>query len=459
MRSWTADAALRLRIPSSSIGKGMHAMERFGVERKFARYISQNILGMIGISAYVLADTCFISQAEGARGITALNLVLPLYSLIFAIGSMTGVGAATRFSIQSARGDRDADFYFSNAIEFAVIFSMIFVAMGAWIPDRIVAFLGGDAEIVKVGTPYTRIFMVCAPFFMLNYIFGAFVRNDGDPSLAMAATLSSSLFNIVMDYILMFPLKLGMAGAALATGLSPLVGIAVAGIHFLTRKNTIQVRWTLPDWKKLIRSWQLGTSAFVGEIASGVTTVVFNFLILGIAGNDGVAAYGIVANAAIVATAIFNGVAQGSQPLLSDYYGKNEQGSLRRVLMLSVGTAFVLSLLVILVTNQSAETLIAVFNSEQNQQMASYALQGVRLYFIGFLFAGFNIVGTGFLSATESAGWAFVTSILRGFVAIAVCAFTMSRLFGMTGIWLAFAAAELLTAVVMASVLLRRWLQ
>lgn len=424
-------------------------VETAGVERKFMKYVSQNIMGMIGVSAYVLADTFFISQSEGARGITALNLVLPLYSLIFAIGSMMGVGAATRFSIQRARKESNANDYFSNAIEFAVIFSVIFVALGALVPGRIIAFLGGDEEIVVVGTPYTRIFLLCTPFFMWNYIFGAFVRNDGNPSLAMAATLSSSVFNIIMDYVLMFPLKLGMTGAALATGLSPIVGITVAGIHFLSKKNTIHFHTICPDWKKLVQSCQLGISAFVGEISSGVTTVVFNFLILGLSGNDGVAAYGIIANVAIVATAIFNGVSQGSQPLFSDYYGRNEHGAIYKVLKLSVVTSFAIAIGVILLTNFWAEPIVAIFNSEQNQQMAAYANMGVGLYFIGFLFAGFNIVGTGFLSATEVAGWAFATSILRGFVAIIVCAFVMAQMFGMIGIWLAFPVAELLTTVVM----------
>ena len=177
--------------------------------------------------------------------------------------------------------------------------------------------------------------------------------------------------------------------------------------------------------------------------------MIFNFLILGLAGNEGVAAYGIVANVAIVVTSIFNGIAQGAQPLISDFYGKDEKNSVRRVFHLSVGTSAALAVLMVLAVNLFAETIVNIFNSEQNMQLASYAMEGIRLYFIGFLFAGFNIIGTGYLSATENAGWAFVTSILRGVVAISVCALVMASLFGMTGVWLAFAAAELITAAVM----------
>ncbi len=422
----------------------------------FVKYVFQNILGMLGISAYVLADTFFISQAEGANGLTALNLVLPIYSFIFAIGSMIGVGSATRFKIQFAKNEADVHDYFSNSIMWSILISIIFILIGLFIPDKLMQLLGGDEQIVKLGTPYTRIFMMFAPFFMLNYIFSAYVRNDGSPSLAMAATLSSSLFNIVMDYVLMFPLKLGMAGAALATAFSPIVGILICSFHFFSKKNNIRFKWQLPSLRKLLISCQLGISAFIGELSSGVTTVIFNFLILGLAGNEGVAAYGVVANVAIVATAIFNGIAQGSQPLLSDFYGKGNRKSINRILKLSIITALILAVIILIAINILNQPIVNIFNSDNNQTMFDYAVKGLPLYFIGFIFAGFNIVGTGYLSATESALWAFVTSILRGIVAIAVCAFALSALFGMTGVWLAFPAAEFITAVVMVVAIKRR---
>lgn len=419
-------------------------------ERKFMRYVSQNILGMLGISAYILADTFFISRAEGAMGITALNLVLPLYSLIFGIGSMIGAGSAIRFSILRARKDKRADLYFSNAIMFAVLFGVLFILAGIFLPEQLILMFGGDAEIVKTGTPYTRIFLMFTPFFMGNYICNAFVRNDGNPSRAMQATLISSLFNIVMDYVLMFPLGLGMAGAALATAFSPVVGILICCTHFFSAKSTVRFVWQRPSFGRLAETCQLGTSAFIGELSSGVTTAVFNFLILGLAGNDGVAAYGIVANIAIVGTSVFNGVAQGAQPLVSEFYGKGDRKSVRKILRLSAGTAIVMAVLIVIVTNCFTDPIVRIFNSENNGRMAAYALQGVRLYFVGYLFAGLNIVGAGYLSATESAKWAFLTSVIRGVFAIILCAFVLSWLFGMTGIWLAFPAAELLTLCVMA---------
>lgn len=423
--------------------------EVMSITKQFFKYVTQNIFGMLGISCYIIADTFFIAKAAGTNGITVLNLVLPIYGIIFAIGAMIGVGSATRFAILRAQGDNSCEYYFSNALSFVWLIAIPFILAGLMIPDKIIAVMGGDAEIVALGVPYTRIFLLFTPFFMMNYVISAFVRNDNAPSLAMAGTLSGSLFNIVFDYVFMFPMGLGLAGAALATAASPVISSLICSTHFMTKKNTIHLRMQIPSVKRLWQSCQLGVSAFVGEISSGVTTATFNFLILGLAGNVGVAAYGVVANFALVAVAIFNGISQGAQPLVSAYYGKGDKGAVQRILELGSVTALVLSVLIIAGVYGFTDELITLFNSENSAQLAEYAHTGMRLYFLGFLFAGFNIVGTGFLSAIEKAREAFFTSILRGFAGILAFSIAMAALFGLNGVWLAFPASELLTAVVM----------
>ncbi len=419
------------------------------MKKRYVKYVSQNIWGMLGNSAYILADTFFIARAAGADGIAALNLVLPIYSLIFAIGAMIGMGSATRFKVLRARKDREADLYFSNGIYFCLIISILFVLAGILIPDKILVFLGADEVIVRVGTPYTRIFLLFTPFFMLNYVFSAFVRNDDNPTLAMVATFSSSIFNIVMDYVLMFPLGMGMAGAALATAFSPVVGMSISSLHFFSKKNTVKFQAKSFSVVRLIKSCALGVSAFVGEMASGVTTLVFNIILLKIAGNVGVAAYGIVANIALVCIAIFNGITQGVQPLLSESYGKGDRGAMKKLLKWSMITALCFAIIMNGISNLIPDEIVEVFNSEGNKEMSAYAVDGLRLYFIGFLFAGINIVGTGYLSATESAFGALVSSISRGFVAITLCAVLLAVVLGMTGVWLAFPAAESVTLLIM----------
>ena len=387
--------------------------------KQFFKYVSQNIFGLLGTSCYILADTYFISQAAGTDGVTLLNLCLPIYNFIFAIGSMIGLGAATRYAILRAQGEeRAAQRYFSNAVFCACLLAVPFVLVGIFCPGTLLRLMGGDAGIVALGIPYARIFLLFTPFFMCNYIVSAFVRNDGAPSLAMVATLSGSLFNVVFDYIFMFPMGLGLAGAALATAVSPMLSIAICSRHFFQKDNTVQFVRQLPSAKLLGQSCQLGISGFVGEMSSGVTTTVFNFLLLGLAGNVAVAAYGVVANFALVATAIFNGVAQGAQPLVSRCYGHSDRAGARKLLR--------------------------------------FAHNGMRLYFVGYFFAGFNIVAAGYLSATNRPLEASVTSICRGVAAIVVCSLVMSALFGMNGVWAAFPASELLTALLTLFLLLRK---
>lgn len=426
------------------------------MKKKFMTYVSLNVLGTLGISLYILADSYFISVAEGARGLAALNLVLPVYNLIFAIGAMIGVGSAIRYTIEHAKGEKRADGYLFQAFFFAGIIGAVFILIGLFFPDALLKLLGGNEQILEIGVPYTRIFMLFSPVFMWNHIMTAFVRNDGAPSIAMAATLSSSLFNIVFDYVLMFPLGMGMEGAALATALSPVLGISICMIHFFQKNCSISFRIVKPSLGSLMRCCQVGISAFVGEMSSGVITMTFNYIILAISHNVGVAAYGIVANIALVAVAVFNGISQGSQPLISEEYARGQMEKVKTLKSLSLLTAFVMAILIYGLIFLFTDEIIQFFNSENSKELAEYAFVGVRVYFIGIFFSGLNIVGSSYFSATEQAREAFIVSILRGFVLILICAFVFSFLFQMLGVWLAYVVAEGLTCLIMLILLEKR---
>lgn len=424
--------------------------------KQFFKYVSQNIFGLLGTSCYILADTYFIAQAAGTDGVTLLNLCLPIYNLIFAFGSMIGLGAATRYAILRAQGDARAQRYFSNAIFSVCILAVPFMLVGIFRPDGLLRLMGGDADIVALGMNYARIFLMFTPFFMCNYVVASFVRNDGDPSLAMVATLSGSLFNVVFDYIFIFPMGLGLPGAALATAISPILSIAVCSAHFIKKSNTITFVRKAPSVRLLAQSCQLGISGFVGELSFGVTTTVFNFLLLRLAGNVAVAAYGVVANFALVATAIFNGVAQGAQPLVSQCYGKNEMAGARKLLLLGCGTALGLAALLYGVVFGYTDALTALFNSENSALMAEFAHSGMRIYFVGYFFAGCNIVAAGYLGAVNRPAEASITSLCRGMVAIVVCSLVLSALFGMNGVWAAFPVSEAITLALTVFLLKRK---
>lgn len=417
------------------------------IEKQLRKYILPNILAMIGTSCYVLADTFFIATSEGANGITALNLVLPIYGLIYAIGSMIGIGSATKYSLSKSLKSYDYNEYFSNSIICTVLISLIFVMAGLLFPDKILILMGADNTILNIGIYYIQVVLCFAPFFMLNYTFTAFVRNDGSPNIAMAATLLSGIFNIIFDYIFMFPMGMGMVGAALATGLSPIISMIVCMLHYLSKRNTIIFIKKIPSIKKLIYSCNLGVAAFVGEISNGITTMVFNFILLNLVGNIGVAAYGIIANVALVGIALFNGVSQGLQPLASENHGKSDLNTEKRIYKHSLLIANFISILLVVLVLLFADNLVYIFNSEKSVKLAEYATFGMRVYFIGFLFAALNIVKSGFYSATGRGKESSIIAISRGVVSIIIFAFILSRTLGIIGVWIAFPISEIFTFI------------
>ena len=415
------------------------------MKQQFFKYVFQNVAGMIGVSVYILADTFFISVCSGSDGITVLNLALPIYGLIFAIGSMVGVGSATRYAIRKAQRQNDTDFYFTHAILWDVILSIPFLLFGFFAPEQVLKLMGADAGIVELGKSYVQIFMTASPLFMMNYVFTSFARNDNAPTIAMIGSISGSLFNILFDFIFMFSMGMGLTGAALATVCSPVVTSAVCCIHFRGKKNHVRFRWKRPSVRMFFSCCGLGVSAFVGEMSSAVTTVIFNTLILGIAGNVGVAAYGLVANLSLIAMAIFNGISQGVQPLISKYYGQGKQNDIKKLLGLGTCMTLITEAVIVSAAWGFTDQLADIFNSERNAALLHYAHDGLRYYFLGYLFAGINILLVGYFSATARAKQAFVASILRGALAIAIFAVVMANICGINGIWLSFLASEIVT--------------
>ena len=418
------------------------------IEKKLRGYILPNILATTGTSCYVLADTVFISMAEGANGITGLNLVLPVFAITYAIGAMIGIGSATKYTLLKSLGDKKtSDKYFSNSFIWSLLFGLPFLILGIFAPDAVLRILGADEVIEAVTHTYTRIILCFSPFFMLNFTFTAFVRNDNSPRIAMAATLISGIFNIIFDYILMFPLGMGMAGAALATGISPVVSICICMVHYLSKKNNIHFILTPPSFKRLLLSCSLGLVAFVGEISNGIITIVFNFILLSLVGNIAVAAYGVIANSALVGVAMLNGVSQGLQPVASETYGKGNKKDLKKIYLYSLSVSMIIAGVLVALVTAFAPNIIAAFNNENFDILADYAVTGIRIYFIGFIPAAFNIIMAGFYSATGRGRESSLIAISRGIAAIIVFALILPKIFGIMGVWSSFFAAEMFTAI------------
>ena len=424
--------------------------------RTFFRYVSLNVLSMLGLSLYILADTFFIANGVGNDGLVALNIVIPFFNLISGIGMLLGIGGATCFSV--ALGSRDtprATRAFSQALSLAVVLGALFTLLGLLYPEPIVRLLGATGEVLDLSIIYLRTIACFSFLFMFNNLMVAFVRNDGNPNLAMAAMITASLSNILLDYIFVFPMGMGMFGAALATGFAPIISTCVLSAHFIRRKN--HFRFTPPTFIKaeLARILHAGFPSLITELSTGIVILLFNRTLFSLAGNHAVAAYGIITNIAMVCIAIFNGVSQGAQPLISFLYGAEKPKPLRRVFRYLLGTVIIFGILFFLCGLFLTNPMIAAFNRDQSAELAAFATDGIHIYFSAFLIMGINLGSISLFAATLHPRQAYLLSFLRGILLVIPLLFLFARIAGIHGVWATVPCTEAFTLMLTSYCLIR----
>ncbi|MCL1993034.1 MAG: MATE family efflux transporter [Spirochaetes bacterium] len=424
-------------------------MKEPSILREFTRYTSLNVIAMISVSCYILADTFFIAMALGTDGLAALNFAIPIFSFIIGGGLMLGIGGATRYSILKGQNDADkANRAYTNTIFLMAGFSAFFFAAGLFFPNAITRILGTDETVFEMTKIYLQLLLLFAPVFIAQQVFLCFIRNDGSPQLAMISTVAGSFLNILLDYLLIIMLDMGMFGAALATGFSQIGSLLILATFFLQKKNSF--RFARPALSRPLTADILKTGApsLIAELSIGIVIIVFNIIILSLQGSVGVAAYAIIANILVVVIAIYTGLAQGIQPLLSKNYGSGNIENVKKVLRYALIAVAGISGAVYLFIFFGATQIVNIFNSEQNAVLQSLAENGLRLYFTACIFAGFNIIMPIYFTSTERTRPAHIISILRGFILLVPMVFLLSALAGITGTWLAFPATELAVSLV-----------
>lgn len=412
----------------------------------FIKYVSLNVCGMIGLSCYILADTYFIANGIGSDGLTALNLVLPAFSLMNGIGMLLGMGGATKYAHFIGSGQtRRANVVFTRTLRYGLIAGLTLTVCGLF-SRPIMALLGADPQVLPLASVYLLTMYGFACAFVLNNVVLAFVRNDGGPNRAMVAMISGNFFNIVFDYLFIMRFNMGMFGAAFATGFSPAVSLIILSGH-----------WRGPHKLKLLHSKRFrclkeiltaGLPSFITEFASGLIILLFNFTILRLAGNTGVAAYGIIANLALIVVAAFTGIAQGIQPIISINHGAGNSKNANTVYFMALILAAFMGAACFLLGSVFTQPIVAAFNDTGDPVLAAMAHDGMRLYFTAFFIMGLNIVTSAFFSSVARFKASFLVSLTRACLAAVPLILLMPRLFGMTGVWLAIPAAELCTLVV-----------
>ncbi|MBM6852677.1 MATE family efflux transporter [Mediterraneibacter glycyrrhizinilyticus] len=424
-------------------------MKKSSCFREFLKYSSLNVLGMIALSCYILADTFFVSKALGANGLTALNLAIPVYNFINGSGLMIGMGGGTKYAIFKSQGRmKEASHAFTNAAVLTALIAACFFLLGLFASAPIARMLGADDTVFEMSRTYLQVLLLFAPMFMTNNLLLSFIRNDGAPQLSMAAMITGSMSNIVLDYVFMFPLGMGIFGAVLATGLAPVISILVQSSYLLTKKNQFHLVRCRLSARLSLGIFSSGLPSLITEVSSGIVIIIFNRIILGLEGNTGVAAYGVIANLSLVVIAVYTGISQGIQPILSSNYGKGIRENVQAILRYAVTTVVILSAGIYLCMFFGAEPITAIFNSEKNQILQEIAEAGLRIYFTGCVFAGLNIILSVYFTSTERPLPAQIISVMRGFIVIIPMSFLLSAVAGLPGVWASFPATEFLVSLV-----------
>lgn len=416
--------------------------------RDFSKYVSLNILGQMAYSCYTLADTFFVSSSLGANGLTALNLAFPIFCLINGSGLMIGMGGGTRYSIAKSRSEQEkGNRIFTNAVYATVCFAVLFVLSGVFLSGVLIKVLGADDTVFPMTNTYLKVMLLFAPAFLTNNLLQCFVRNDGKPSLSMAAMISGSLSNVILDYIFIFPFQMGILGAILATGLAPIISIAVLSPYFLSKRNGFHFLKSAPDVKKVGEIISSGIPPFVTEVSSGIVMFLFNFIILRLEGNIGVAAFGVITVFSLVVVAIYTGLSQGIQPIMSLNHGKGNTAEVKTILRYAIVTMLILSGVIYAAIFFGASHIASIFNSEKNETLQALAIIGLKSYFLACPFIGFNIVTATYFTSTEHPRPAQIISLLRGLLVLVPMAFLLSTVLKMRGVWFAYPLTECIVAI------------
>ncbi len=417
------------------------------IKKTFFRYLISSVGGMLGISLYILGDTMIVGRGIGSVGLAALNVSIPINNVFNGMGLLFGIGGSTALSIDKGRRDsKSLNDIFSKSMIMAFTVGVILTLIRIFFLDELADILGASDVTLSMVKDYLGVIMSFSIAFLLNVCLTVFVRNDGAPRLAMAAMLTGSFLNLILDYIFVFKFKWGMAGAAFATGLSPIVGLTILSFHFIRRKNTIKFIIPKSNWKIVRRIVSNGGSSFIVELSAGIVIFVFNLSLARITGDIGISAYSIIANLSLIFAAIFTGVGQAIQPIVSYNYGADRMDRVYETVKFSIYTSLGLGILFYSLGLFFPKFLVFVF-IDADAELLAMTVRGIRLYFLAFIFMGLNIVLTSYIQSKEHARVSLIISLTRGFVFIVIILAILPRIIGIDGVWLTLPIVEVMTTI------------
>lgn len=418
------------------------------VSKIFFRYLIPAIMANMVTSIYILADTIIIGKGIGIDAMAALNIVLPLFNIFFGNGLLFGVGGSVLMSIARGRGDIQAGkCYFTVATILNAITCILYTVVLFVFTVPIAKFLGATDATMPYVLEYVPYVIAGLSAFSFSSFLQTFVRNDGAPKLAMAAVITGGVLNVILDIIFVFPLKMGMAGASIASVLGSATTVVILLFHFRSKSNGLHFSLEGFSFSYVKRIFANGFTSFLVEITSGIVMFVFNISLLEVAGDIGVSMYGVICNTAIIVTCLCNGINQAAQPIISTNHGAGLHDRIATVRKLGLRTAFIIcsvpAIIGLIIPN-----LFTYIFLNPNEEILALSPTAIRIYFIGFFVTGINMFIVGYFQSTVKPQISLLLSLLRGCVLSILFVTILAPIFGVNGIWASVPLGEFVTLLI-----------
>lgn len=422
---------------------------------KLLRFVLPSIGMMIFISIYGVVDGLFVSNFVGKTPFAAVNFIMPVIMVLGGMGFMLGTGGSAIVGQLLGEGREDAARKaFSLIVYVTIALGVALVILGEIILKPTAILLGAEGEMLEYAVRYGRVLLIGTPAFMLQNVFQSFLVTAERPGLGLAFTVAAGVTNIVLDLLLVGILPFGVEGAAWATNLSYLVGGIVPLFYFiLLRKGNLWLTATPMNWRLLGKACANGSSELMTNLSMSLVNVVYNFQLIRLAGEDGVAAYGVIMYVNFIFISLFIGYAIGTAPIISFHYGAGNESELKNLRKKSLILVTALGIGMLALSEALAYPLTLLFVG-YDQGLFDLTLRGFMIYSLSFAFSGLNIFGSSFFTALGDGVTSALISFLRTLVFQLIVLLALPIVLGTDGIWLSIVAAELL-ALVLTMVLMK----
>lgn len=421
----------------------------------FFQYSIPSVLGMLAISSANIVDGFFLGNYVGDFGLATINISLPIFSLLFGFALMLAIGGSVIAGKLIGEEDiKNASMIFTKTIICITFFSFIASTLLFLNIETVLYLFGADENLTKIAIEYLSVILIFIPFLMIGVVLDYFVRVDNRPNLAFIALLSSALINVILDWFMIVYLQKGIFGAALATGISQLALIFILLPHFFSKKATLKFVKPIGSYIQILKASYNGASEFVNEISVGITTLIFNYVMIKNLGVEGLAGFAIVEYLLFIGLMISFGISDSLQPIISKNFGAKKNKRIEGFLNLAFITTGLVGVVMILLIIFTPNTLVNIFLEDNNYKTKEIVLKFATYIWIIFLFDGFNLVISSYLTAIHKPLHSMIIAISRSFIFPVFFIFTLPFLFETQGIFLAIPMAEAITFLI--SVILYR---